>query len=187
MISKIYMSVINHILKEKISYEDSLRIYELHLKRPSDNVRPLSPVGLSPVGLSPVRRGFSPVIQREKFILPMPSEQDNISHNPPEKDAQASKAFKPIKVDPVLEDNLLKLTETDNVDSTAQSNDNEDIKLRLLQDLMVCQNNIKQMTNDAYNKDIIILNLMKEKQFLEHKIYKDKIKANQLTHTIQNI
>lgn len=145
MINKESMGVINHMLSKKISYEDSFRIYTLHLKNTS--------------------------------ILPLPYNPP-IDNNTPEQQI--------LFVDPVLEDNLLKLTETDDT-ITHQSNDSEDVKLKFLQELMVCQKNIKLMSREVYNKDIVIFNLMKEKQLLEDKICKDKLKTHYLIGAIRNM
>ena len=66
-------------------------------------------------------------------------------------------------------------------------NDNEDLKSKLLQELMISQNNVKQLTKELYDKDITIQNLMNQRNYLESKIYQNKSKIHQLTINIMNL
>lgn len=102
--------------------------------------------------------------------------EENVSHNPV--------VQTPEICDSVLESNLIKLTESD---ETTESNESEDIKLNLLQELMVCNTTIKLESKDIYNKDVLIFNLMRERQVLENKLCKDRLKAQQLMLAIQNM
>jgi hypothetical protein len=172
MLNKDSMIIINHILKEKISYEDSLRIYELHFRKSPSLIRQNSFILPAP-----------PIQQR---LQPLPSLQtlqnsydSTISQNPPEQPI--------VFIDPVLENNLLKLTETDDNITQQHSDDFEDVKFRVLQELMVLQNNIKLASNEVYNKDVLIFNLMHEKQLLEAKMCKDKLKVQNLMVAIKNM
>lgn len=174
MLNKESMFIINHILKEKISYEDALRIYEIHFRKTESHVR------------------------QNKFILPAPSQRiqqqlqtlqhlhplqhsynSTISHNPPEQSI--------VFIDPVLENNLLKLTETDDNIMQNKTDDFEDVKFRFLQELMVLQNNVKLASKEVYNKDVLIFNLMNERQLLEAKICKDKLRVQHLMVAIKNM
>ena len=101
------------------------------------------------------------------------------------------KLVEPIKqigdIDPILESNLLNLTEIEDDPITPIKNDREDLKSKLLQELMISQNNIKQLTKELYDKDITIQNLMNQRNYLESKICQNKVKIHQLTSNIINL
>jgi hypothetical protein len=87
-------------------------------------------------------------------------------------------------IDPVLKNNLLNLTEAEDEPISPIKNDREDLKSKLLQELMISQNNIKQLTKELYDKDIAIQTLMNQRNYLESKIYQNKSKIHKLTMNI---
>ena len=88
-------------------------------------------------------------------------------------------------IDPKLENDLLNLTEEE--PETPIRNDREDLKSNLLQELMVSQNNIKELTNKLYDKDIAIQALLHERKYLESKMFQNRAKVHQLTMNIMNL
>jgi len=90
-------------------------------------------------------------------------------------------------IDHVLESNLLNLTETDDDTKHPIANEHEDIKSNLLQELMIVQHNIRQLTKNLYDKDIAIQCLLNERKYLESNIYQNRDKVHQLTMNIMNL
>ena len=90
-------------------------------------------------------------------------------------------------IDPKLENDLLNLTEIEEEPGTPIKNDREDLKSNLLQELMVAQNNINELSKKIYNKDIEIQGLLNERKYLESKMYQNRAKVHQLTMNIMNL
>lgn len=89
-------------------------------------------------------------------------------------------------IDSKLENDLLNLTEEEEPGPPIR-NDREDLKSNLLQELMISQNNIKQLTKELYDKDIAIQGLLNERKYLESKMYQNRAKVHQLTMNIMNL
>jgi len=109
----------------------------------------------------------------------------------PVKSVEPVKPVKSVKsvedIDAVLESNLLNLTETEDELVPPIKNDHEDLKSKLLQELMISQNNIKQVTKELYDKNIAIQTLMNQRSYLESKMYQNRAKVYQLTMNIMNL
>ena len=193
MITTDVMMFINHILKQNICYEDALIMYKLQFKQQSTDLAIFNRI--VPVQL------VEPVESVES-VEPVESVA-NINPIVPVEHAKPTKSVEPAKsvadIDPIisgvpvthidlfLESNLLNLTETEDEPVTPIKNDREDLKSKLLQELMVSQNNIKQLTKELYDKDIEIQTLMNQRIYLESKMYQNRAKVHQLTMNIMNL
>jgi chorismate mutase len=89
-------------------------------------------------------------------------------------------------IDAKLENDLLNLTEEEEAEPLIR-NDREDLKSNLLQELMVAQNNINELSKKIYNKDIEIQGLLNERKYLESKMHQNRAKVHQLTMNIMNL
>lgn len=98
---------------------------------------------------------------------------------------QQSPDIRPIEsIDKSLESDLLNLTEIEDEIITPVSNYHEDMKSKLLQELMVSQNNIRNIIKSLYEKDIAIQHILNQRKILENEMFKNRSKIQQLIITL---